>query len=371
MRKNLLEILAGQECSPGEGGRGRGGCLKENWDDEDGDDVDDFDHRIDGRACRVLVGIADGIAGHGRGVGKGTFAATVAFFDIFFCVVPSAAGGGHGDGDKKSGDNGADENSSEHNGSQARNGGNSDDKGDGKEGGDDHLAESGSGHDIDAGSVVGFILSEEDSRFGSELASDFTDDGAGGNANRIHRAGSEDEGKESADEETDNDLGFGEGEFEAGHSGSERMEMDFQLLNVASKKNKRGETSGGDRIAFGHGFHSIADGVEFIGPLADRLGHAGHHCDATGVVGDRAECIEGDDDSGHGEHRHDGDGNAVEACEVVAQEDGDPDKADGESGGVRADRQACNDVSRVASFGGFRDIPNGRVVGGCVVVRDE
>ena len=152
--------MAGQECSSGEGGRGSGSRLKENRNDEDSDDVDDFDHRIDGWASRVLVGIADGIAGHGGGVGEGAFSATVAFFNIFFCVVPGTAGGGHGDGDKKPGDDGADENAPEYNGSEARNGGNGNHKSDRKQGGDDHLAESGSGHDIDASSIVGLILAE-------------------------------------------------------------------------------------------------------------------------------------------------------------------------------------------------------------------
>ena len=203
------------------------------------------------------------------------------------------------------------------------------------------------------------------------MAPNFTDYGTRGNADGIHRAGSEDEGEEPADEEADNDLGFGEGEFKAGHSCTQGKEVGFQLLNVASEKNKRGETGRGDGVAFGHGFHGVADGVEFIGALADRFGHARHDRNATSVVGDRTECIEGDDNSGHGEHRHDSDGNAVEACEVVAEEDGDPDEADGESRGVGADGQACDDVRGVSGFRGFRDIPNGRVVGGCVVVRDE
>ena len=56
---------------------------------------------------------------------------------------------------------------------------------------------------------------------------------------------------------------------------------------------------------------------------------------------------------------------------MVAEEDGDPDEADGESRGVGADGQACDDVRGVSGFRGFRDIPNGRVVGGCVVVRDQ
>ena len=283
-------------------------------------------------------------------MGQGTFAATVAFFDIFFCVIPGTAGRGHGDGDKKSGDDSADENAPEYNGSESGNGSNGDHEGDGKEGGDDHLAERGPGYDIDTGSVIGLVLAKEDSGFGGELAPNFTDDGTRSNADGIHRAGSEDKGKESAYEEADNDLGFCEGEFEAGHSCTQGKEVGFQLLNVASEKNKGGETGRGNRVAFGHGFHGIADGIEFIGALADGFGHAGHHCDATGVVGDRAECVEGDNDSGHGEHGHYCNGDPIQTCKVVAEENGDPDEADGESSGVGADGQARDDVRGVACF---------------------
>src|SRR5580658_7305902 len=46
------------------------------------DDVDDLDQRIDRRSRGVLVGIAHGIAGHGRLVRVGTLAAKVAFLNV-------------------------------------------------------------------------------------------------------------------------------------------------------------------------------------------------------------------------------------------------------------------------------------------------
>ena len=45
-----------------------GDSLKENWNDQDGDNVHDFDHRIDRWSGGVFVGIAHRVAGHGRGV---------------------------------------------------------------------------------------------------------------------------------------------------------------------------------------------------------------------------------------------------------------------------------------------------------------
>jgi putative peptidoglycan lipid II flippase len=73
------------------------------------DQIDDLDQRVDRRASRILVGIADGIAGHGRLVGFGTLAAEVAVLDVLLGVVPGATTGGHRDGDEEAGDDGADQ----------------------------------------------------------------------------------------------------------------------------------------------------------------------------------------------------------------------------------------------------------------------
>jgi len=81
--------VAGIEYSARDGG---GGGLKKDGDTEDGNDVDDFDHGINRGAGGVFVGIADGIASDGGGMGEGSFASVISFFDIFFSIVPSSAG---------------------------------------------------------------------------------------------------------------------------------------------------------------------------------------------------------------------------------------------------------------------------------------
>src|SRR5690349_18525942 len=86
--------------SPILGGTSLSRPLKENRDDQDGHDVDHFDHRIDRWTGRVLIRIADGITGHGRGVRKGSFAAEIAFLDILLGIIPRSATGSHGDGDE-------------------------------------------------------------------------------------------------------------------------------------------------------------------------------------------------------------------------------------------------------------------------------
>ncbi len=131
------------------------------------------------------------------------------------------------------------------------------------------MAEGGSGNDIDASSVVRFIGALKDSWFGGELASDFSDDSSGGDADGVHGAGGKDEGEEAADEEADDDFGFSKGELEARHGGAQGDEVNFEFLDVGAEEDERGEASGGDGIALGDGFHGIADGVEFVGAFAD------------------------------------------------------------------------------------------------------
>ena len=60
---------------PGDGGAiPPTGLFKEERDDQNGHDVDHFDHRIDGGTGGVLVGIAHGVAGNGGLVGIRTLA---------------------------------------------------------------------------------------------------------------------------------------------------------------------------------------------------------------------------------------------------------------------------------------------------------
>ena len=66
-----------------------------------GDQRHHGDLGVDGRAGRVLEGVADGIAGDGRLVGLGALAALVACLNVFLGIVPEAAGVGHKQGQQK------------------------------------------------------------------------------------------------------------------------------------------------------------------------------------------------------------------------------------------------------------------------------
>ena len=90
-----------------------------------------------------------------------------------------------------------------------------------------------------------------------------------------------------------------------------------QLGLEGREQHERGEHGRADRVALGDGLGRVADRVERVGDVADLLGQLRHLGDAAGVVGDRAEGVERDDQAGQRELRHDGDADAVDAGQLV------------------------------------------------------
>src|SRR6185437_7888947 len=78
----------------------RSECVRQGREQQERHDVRALDHRIDGRARRVLVGIADRIAGDRRLVGFRTLAAVIAVLDELLGIVPGAAARRHRDRDE-------------------------------------------------------------------------------------------------------------------------------------------------------------------------------------------------------------------------------------------------------------------------------
>src|SRR5690242_2608475 len=83
-------------------------------DDQDRHDVRDLDHRVDRGARRVLVRVADRVAGDRCGVRLRALAAVEAVLDRLLRVVPGAAARGHRDREEEPRDDRADEQAAEH-----------------------------------------------------------------------------------------------------------------------------------------------------------------------------------------------------------------------------------------------------------------
>src|SRR4051812_3750968 len=65
--------------------------MRQNRQQQQRYNVGNLDHRVHSRTCRILVGIADGVAGHRGLVGIGALAAVVTVLDVLLGVIPGAA----------------------------------------------------------------------------------------------------------------------------------------------------------------------------------------------------------------------------------------------------------------------------------------
>ena len=182
---------------------------------QQGHNVGDLDHRVHGGACRVLVGIADGVAGDGRLVGLRTLAAIVTFFDQLLGVVPGAAARGHRDGDEQAGDDHAHEH-----GAQGRKAvGLAGDlvdreeqdhgRNDRQQGRHDHFADGGRGQNADSASIFRLHFTGHDARIFTELTTDFFHHGFSSATNGGHGHTAEQEGQKAAEQQANHDIGVG------------------------------------------------------------------------------------------------------------------------------------------------------------------
>ncbi len=152
----------------------------------------------------------------------------------------------------------------------------------------------------------------------------------------------------------------------------------LQRVRVVGEQNERGKAGGADRIALGHGFRRIADRVQLVGDVANLRRQLGHLGDAAGVVRDRAERVERDDDAGHRQHGRGRDRDVVKAGQAVAfrrQRESPPDtRADRKHRQRRCfhgDAEAGDDVGRVAGQRGVRDRLDRLELGARVVLGDD
>ena len=104
-----------------------------------------------------------------------------------------------------------------------------------------------------------------------------------------------------------------------------------------------------------------------IGYRTDAVGKFRHFGDAARVVRDRAVGVDGDNDSGHGEHRNGGKSDCEKtaggiagktAAKLIGPQDGAADYERRGGGGLHADRQAGDNVGSVAGGAGCGNVLN-------------
>ena len=146
-----------------------------------------------------------------------------------------------------------------------------------------------------------------------------------------------------------------------------RVELDLERR----EQHERGEHGRADRVALRDGLRRVADRVERVGHGADLLGHVRHLGDAAGVVGDRAERVERDDEAAEPELRHDRDADAVDPAELVRAVDAEREDDRRQRGRLHALREAGDDVRRVAGLRGLGRLLDRAEARRRVVVGDE
>ena len=144
----------------------------------------------------------------------------------------------------------------------------------------------------------------------------------------------------------------------------------LQVVAVGGEQHQRAETGRADGVALGDGLGRVADRVERVGRAAHFLRQARHLGDAAGVVGDRAEGIERDDDAGEAEHRRRRDRGAEQAGQRVGAEDAADDDERRQRGRLERDGETLDDVGAVAGDRGLGDRAHRLVADAGVVLGD-
>ena len=210
--------------------------------------------------------------------------------------------------------------------------------------------------EIDRPAVLGLCGAFHEALDLAKLPAHLDDDLARGPADRQHAQRAEQEGQDAAEEQPDDHQGVGQIEWQM------RPPTDF--LGVRGEEHQGREPGGADRVSLGDGFGRVANGIEGVGDISNRLGEVCHLGDAAGIIRDRAVGVDGDDDARHREHRHGGDGDAVQAIvarllvQKIRHQDADADDEHREGRADHADRLAGDDVGRGTGRRGARDQPD-------------
>ena len=260
---------------------------------------------------------------------RGLFAAVVALLNVFLGVVPRGSSAGHGNGDKKTGDNGADEEppdgfcrviaeSEEEN----ERDGNRD------EGRYDHLAECRAGYDVNRLVILGLGRAFHDALDLAKLPAYFFHHALRGFPDCTHGNGSEQIRHHAADEKPCDDVGIRQVKKHHAPEGA-------QLFHVRGKEHEGCEPRRGDGVSFSHGFCGVAHRVQRIRDRAHALRQPRHLGNAACVVRDGAECVNRHDNSREREHGHGSKCYAVEPGRGKCKEHAGRNHDDGERRGFQ------------------------------------
>ena len=292
-------------------------------------------------------------------MGLRSLPAIVTFLDQLLGVVPGAAAGGHRDGDEQTGD----DHPHQH-GSQAGEGVHlagdhvdDDEQNDRREHRQqrryDHLFNRRLGEDVDGAAVFGLHLAGHDARVLTELTTDFLNDRLGRAPHGGHGHPAEQEGQQPPYQQAHHHVRVRKVEGDRAQAVEERPRFGvggevLQVLGVGGEQHQSAQTRRADGIALGDRLGRVADRVQGVGGHTNFRRQAGHFCDTAGVVSDRTEGVQRDNEARQRQHGRGGDGDAEQTRQAVGDDDADDDDQRRRGGGFQRHGQALDDVSPVA-----------------------
>ena len=263
-------------------------------------------------------------------MGRGVFAAVVAFLHVLLGIVPGAAGVGQEDGQHKARTQAAGQqtNHARRTQQQAHNHGNHN----GQQGRENHLVLGRLGGDAHAGSVVRALLAFQDTRYLAELPAHLNHHFGSGAPHGLHGESAEQEGHHGAHEYAHQHLGVHQGDVvhlynvrNAGVHGvyrasanlqdmaSHMLQANLEFLDVGSQESQGSKRGGTDGKALAGSGRGVAQGIQHVGLFAHGRIQFAHLRVAAGIVCNGAVSICGQGDSQRREHAHRRDGDAVQA----------------------------------------------------------
>ena len=293
----------------------------------------------------------------------------VAFLDVLLGVIPCAACVGHEHCHHNAGDECACKQTAES--------GRSEDEAD-CEGNDNchktgnkHFLESCGGGDGNALLVVGLALAFHDAGDLTELTANLFDHLVSCLGNGVHGHCGEDEGKHTADEQTDDDCGIKNADTRLAELNKLASNFYLCCLCEGDEQCEGGQSGGADSEALAHCCGGVADCIELVGDLTDGVVETAHLGDTAGVVGDRTVSVDRNGDTGGGEHTDCCKCDTVEVGALVGNKDSNANQNDGDPGGHHADCNAGDDGRSRTGLGLMCNLLNGLVIAGGVDLGDD
>mmetsp|Transcript_35486 Transcript_35486/g.76589 ORF Transcript_35486/g.76589 Transcript_35486/m.76589 type:complete len:700 (-) Transcript_35486:459-2558(-) len=378
-----IEEVAREEALPS-------GAGAEVGREDQRDDGLELHHDVQGGSRGVLEGVADGVALHGRVVGLPGLACRgllhlglgvlhvaelgvlgEAALDVLLAVVPGAARVGHGDGQLNRGHQGTGEKPED--GLDTEEGAGHQRRADDQGAWGDHLLQGGLRGDGDASVVVGLDLcaAAQDGlalavRQG-ELPLHLLHHLARGLAHGLHGQGGEPVGDHGADEQE----GEGDGlqDIDAGQIHGHVQAL--QSHNEGAVEGQTHQSSRADGESLADGSRGVASGVQSIGAITNIGRELRQLSDASGVVGNGSEAVDGQAGGQGREHAQGSQCDAVQIAEGEGHVDVGGQDEDGDDAALVAQGHAEDHVHCRAGLAGGGQLSHGNVGVGGVVLGDQ